>query len=91
MIKKLRDLWEKGKEESVFIKASLAGMLLAFGFWGVAFPQYLFRGDCVKVFYADGREAEKEERTERNLYREIGTAKPEEIEVKIGILEWAKR
>lgn len=91
MKKKWQNLWGTIKEESILIRASFAGVLLALGFWGVAFPQYVFAGDCVKVFYADGREAEEEERGDKNLYREIGTAKPEQIEVKISILEWAKR
>lgn len=89
MKKERQDLWGTIKEESMLIRASFAGVLLALGFWGVAFPQYLFAGDCVKVFCADGRE--EEEREDKNLYREIGTAKPEQIEVKISILEWAKR
>lgn len=91
MIRKSRNLLGDRKEESILIRASLAGMLLALGFWGAAFPQYLFTGDCVKVFYADGREAKEEEREDKNLYREIGTVKPEQIEVKISVLEWAKR
>lgn len=91
MIKNLRDIREFIKEESILVRLWLAGMLFALGFWGIAFPQYLFNGDCVKVFCADGREAEEEEREDENLYRGIGTAKPEQIEVKISILEWAKR
>lgn len=91
MIKKLRDSRECFIEERILVRLWLAGMLLALGFWGIAFPQYLFNGDCVKVFCADGREAEEEEREEENLYRGIGTAEPEQIEVKISILEWAKR
>lgn len=91
MIKKIRDIRELLEEERILVGAWFAGMLLALGFWGIAFPQYLFTGDCVKVFCADGQEAEEEERDGENLYRGIGTAKPEQIEVKIGILEWAKR
>lgn len=91
MIKKRQDLWKAIKEESMFIRAWLAGAALSLGFWGVAFPQYLFTGDCVKVFCADGQEAEEEEIEDKNLYREIGTAKPEQLEIKISILEWAKR
>lgn len=72
-------------------KKKLLGVLLALGFWGAAFPQYLFTGDCVKIFDEDGREVTEEEREDDNLYREISTAAPEQIEVKIGILEWAKR
>lgn len=91
MNKKRRDFWKTIKEECILIRWSFVGMLLALGFWGAAFPQYLFTGDCVKIFCADGREATEEEREEQNLYREIGTAKPEQIEVKISILEWAER
>lgn len=72
-------------------KKWFAGILLALGFWGIAFPQYLFAGDCVKIFDIDGREVTEEERDDKNLYREISTAKPEQIEVKVSILEWAKR
>lgn len=91
MIKKLQDMREAVKEESIPVRAWFAGTLFALGFWGIAFPQYLFTDDCVKVFCADGREAEEEEREDENLYRGICTAKPEQIEVKISILEWAKR
>lgn len=72
-------------------KLGLLGVLLVLGFWGAAFPQYLFTGDCVKVLDQDGNEVPEEEREDRNIYREISTAKPEQIEVKISILEWAKR
>lgn len=72
-------------------KKKLLGVLLALGFWGVAFPQYLFTGDCVRIFDEDGKEVTEEEREDDNLYREISTAAPEQIEVKIGLLEWAKR
>lgn len=72
-------------------KYRILGVLLALSFWGVAFPQYFFTGDCVRVFHTDGSEMTQEERADRNLYYEISTAKPEQIEVKIGILEWAKR
>lgn len=91
MNKKRQDFWKTIKEEHILIRWSLVGMLLALGFWGAAFPQYLFTGDCVKIFRADGQEATEEEREEKNLYCEIGTAKPEQIEVKISILEWAQR
>lgn len=91
MIKRRQDLREAVKEGRVLIRIWIAGMLLAMGFWGAAFPQYLFAGDCVKVFRGDGQEATKEEREDENLYLGIGAAKPEQIEIKIGILEWAKR
>lgn len=72
-------------------KKKLLGVLLALGFWGVAFPQYLFTGDCVRVFDETGEEVTGEELADENLYHGIGTAKPEQIEVKISILEWAER
>lgn len=72
-------------------KLGLLGVLLVLGFWGAAFPRYLFTGDCVKVVDQDGNEVTEEEREDVNLYREISTAGPEQIEVKISILEWAKR
>lgn len=70
-------------------KKKLLGVLLALGLWGIAFPQYLFTGDCVRIFDEEGNEISQQE--SENLYRDIGTAKPEQIEVKISILEWAKR
>ncbi|MDE6949818.1 MAG: hypothetical protein K2P64_02720 [Lachnospiraceae bacterium] len=91
MIKEWRDFWETLKRERILIGMSFVGMLLALGFWGVAFPQYLFTDDCVKLFWADGQEVTEEEREEENLYYRIGTAKQEQIEVKISILEWAER
>lgn len=91
MIKEWRDFWETLKQERILIGMSFVGMLLALGFWGVAFPQYLFTDDCVKLFWADGQEVTEEEREEENLYYRIGTAKQEQIEVKISILEWAER
>ena len=69
----------------------ILSMLMAVGFWGIAFPQYFFTGDCVRIFHENGTEMTAEEREDENLYYEISTAKPEQIEVKIGILEWAKR
>lgn len=91
----MKTIWQnfcgKIKEENLFIGMSLAGLLLTAGFWGIMFPQYLFTGDCVKIFDADGRDVEAYEEGEENLYLEISTAKPEQIEVKISILEWAKR
>ncbi len=91
MIKEWQDFWETLKRERILIGMSFVGMLLALGFWGVAFPQYLFTDDCVKLFWADGQEVTEEEREEENLYYRIGTAKQEQIEVKISILEWAER
>lgn len=73
------------------IKKWCVGMLLAVSFWGAAFPQYLFTGECVRIFDENGREVTGEERADRNLYREIGTAEPEQIEIRISILERAER
>ena len=67
------------------------GMLLAVGFWGIMFPQYFFTSDCVRIFKESGEELTEKEREGRNLYYEIGTAKPEQIEVKISFLERAER
>lgn len=72
-------------------KYGLLSLLLALGFWGAAFPQYLFVGDCVRVLDQDGNEVTEKEREDENLYREISEAQPEQIEIKISILEWAKR
>lgn len=82
---------DKKWQESLFVRMALAGMLLALGFWGVAFPQYLFAGDCIKIVDEEGNDVTDKEREEENLYRRISTAKPEQIEVKVSILEWAKR
>ena len=73
------------------IKKWCVGMLLAASFWGIAFPQYLFTGDCVRIFDENGREATGEKRADRNLYREIGTAEPEQIEIRISFLDRAER
>lgn len=91
MTKGWRHFRETLKQEPLLIGVSFAGMLFALGFFGVVFPQYLFTGDCVKLFHEDGREVTEEEREEENLYYGMGTAKPEQIEIKIGILEWAER
>lgn len=91
MNRKIVEFWKTMKEKTLFIRVTVAGILFALGFWGVLFPQYLFTGDCVKICGGDGQEGAEEESADENLYRGIGTAKPEQIEVKIGILEWAKR
>lgn len=91
MLKKWQNICGFIKEEDLFLRALLVGLVLMLSFWGIAFPQYLFNSDCVKIFRADGREMTDHEREHENLYREISTAKPEQIEVRIGILEWAKR
>ncbi len=71
--------------------AVFASALLALSFWGIAFPQYLFTGECVRVVDECGRDITEEESEDKNLYREISDAEPEQIEVRISILEWAKR
>lgn len=91
MAEKWRNFCASLRGERILIAASFAGILLAFGFWGVAFPRYLFTGDCVRINDGEGREVTDEEAEEKNLYYEIGTAKPEQIQVKISILEWAER
>lgn len=68
----------------------IGGMLLAAGFWGIAFPQYLFTKDCVKIVNEDEEDITGQEGEEKNLYREICNAKPHQLEVRIGIWEWAK-
>lgn len=91
MHKKWQSFCERIEKERLFVGTSLAGMVLALGFWGVAFPQYLFTGDCIKIVDEEGNNVTDKEREEENLYRRISTAKPEQIEVKVSILEWAKR
>lgn len=71
--------------------AMLGGLLLSAGFWGVAFPQYLFTGDCVRILDEEGEDVTDEAKEEQNLYLAIGGAGPEQIEIKISILEWAER
>lgn len=85
MIKKFKE--EKNLNLAVLWFASL---VLAAGFWGIAFPRYMFTEDCVRIYDEDGKDVTKEAEEDRNLYREIGSAEPEQIEVKIGILEWMK-
>ncbi len=83
---------KKYKEKFTLQTAAMFGsILLTLGFWGIAFPQYLFTGDCVRILDEDGQDITKEAEEEKNLYCEISNAKPEQIEVKISILEWAKR
>lgn len=65
--------------------------LFALSFWGAAFPHYFFTSDCVKLFDKEGNEITGEARKNKNLYAEIGAATSEQIEIKLGILEWAKR
>jgi len=79
-------------KEGYFRQAAiiLGSMLLALGFWGIAFPQYLFTGDCVRILDEEKQDITEETARDKNLYYEIGNAEPEQIEVKISILEWAK-
>lgn len=79
------------KDKSFRQAAAVLGViLLSFGFWGIAFPQYLFTGDCVRIMDEEEQDI-TDESDDINLYREIGGAEPEQIEVRISILEWAKR
>lgn len=71
--------------------AVVVSTLLALGFWGIAFPQYLFTGDCVRILNEEGEDVTRETGEGKNLYCEIGNAEPEQIEIRISILEWAKR
>ena len=81
------------QKEGFFTQAAviLGSMLLALGFWGIAFPQYLFTGDCVRILDEDGNDITEEAGKDKNLYYEISSAGPEQIEIRISILEWAKR
>lgn len=67
------------------------GLLLSLGFWGIVFPQYLLTGDCVRIVDEQGQDITEETEDDKNLYCEISEAGPEQIEVRISILEWAKR
>lgn len=71
--------------------AIFAGLLFSLGFWGIVFPKYLFTGDCVRIVDEEGRDITEETEDDYNLYREISEAEPEQIEVRISILEWAER
>ena len=81
------------QNEKLFMQAAavLGGLLLSLGFWGIVFPQYLFTGDCVRVVNEEGQDVTEETEDDKNLYSEISEAGPEQIEVRISILEWAKR
>lgn len=70
---------------------TILGALLALSFWGAAFPHYFFTRDCVKLFDREENEITGEERKNKNFYAEIGAADPKQVEIKFGILEWAKR
>lgn len=85
----MKEKWKEG----FFTQAAviLGSMLLALGFWGIAFPQYLFTGDCVRILDEDGNDITEEAGKDKNLYYEISSAGPEQIEIRISILEWAKR
>lgn len=78
--------------EKLFRRAAIVfgSILLSFGFWGIAFPQYLFTGDCVRAVDEEGEDA-AEETDGGNLYRKIGSAEPAQIEIRISILERTER
>lgn len=81
-----------GDKSGFGLKSLIFGsLLLALGFWGIAFPQYLFTDDCVRIVDEDGRDVTEDEKEKKNLYYEISSAEPEQIEIKISILEWADR
>lgn len=81
------------QNEKFFTRAAVTfgGLLLSLGFWGIAFPQYLLTGDCVRIVDEQGQDVTEEAEDDKNLYCEISEAGPEQIEVRISILEWAKR
>lgn len=85
-------MMEKQKEK-LFTKAVVifGGLLFSLGFWGIVFPKYLFTGDCVRIVDEEGRDITGEMGDDHNLYCEISEAGPEQIEVRISILEWAER
>ncbi len=92
MTEKLKRAISKIKEEKNPVPAVLwlAGLVLAAGFWGIVFPRYMFTEDCVRIYDEDGKDVTEEAGKDRNLYREIGNAEPEQIEMEISILEWMK-
>ena len=81
------------QSEKFFTQAAVmfGGLLLSLGFWGIIFPQYLLTGDCVRIVDEQGQDVIEEAEDDKNLYCEISEAGPEQIEVRISILEWAKR
>ena len=74
-----------------YAAAVSGGLLLSLGFWGIVFPQYLLTGDCVRIVDEEGQDVTEEAEDDKNLYSEISEAGPEQIEIRISILEWAKR
>ncbi len=86
-----RDCFIKIKSHLVLAIAGISGLILAAGFWGIAFPHYMFMKDSVKIFDEAGEDITEEAGKEKNLYVELGSAEPEQIKIKVGILEWAER
>lgn len=85
-------MMEKQKEKFITQAAVIfGGLLFSLGFWGIVFPKYLFTGDCVRIVDEEGQDVTEEAGDDRNLYCEISEAGPEQIEVRISILEWAER
>lgn len=71
--------------------AGLFGLILAAGFWGFAFPRYMFTHDSVRISDEKGQDVTEEAGKDKNLYVEIGSAGADQIEIKCSILDWAKR
>ena len=70
----------------------IASFLLAFGFWGMAFPEFTFTTDTITVFSEDGTQLSDEDfahfQREHHIYYEIGTSAPEQIQLKSRVIEW---
>jgi len=77
----------KEKIDSVFTVPGLACLLLAAGFWGMAFPRYMFTGDCVRITDDEGGDITEEAEEDRNLFVEIGSAGSDQIRIKFSFLE----
>lgn len=74
------------------ILVGTASYLLAFGFWGLVFPEYTFTSDTVTITAEDGTELSDEEfrnyQSEHHIYYEIGTSAPDRVHVKSRLFEW---
>lgn len=83
----------ENQKEKLFTQAMVifGGLLFSLGFWGIVFPKYLFTGDCVRIVDEEGQDITEETGEDHNLYREISEAGPEQIEVRISILERLER
>lgn len=66
-------------------------LLAALGFFGLLYPEFCIFEDTCRVVYdtEHGGEAEVTEGTE--LYYSLLSAKPEDIKIKSGLLEWLSR